>query len=103
MKHASLPMGAVEIGTIAEAETDDEEDEEVIEGTLRSLLNELARLTVFSTVKRASSFNRDLRVCAIFLENLNFNDWENRSVMFFSASPRISKSFALESSYLNFD
>ena len=32
MKHASLPMGAVEIGTIAEAETDDEEDEEVIEG-----------------------------------------------------------------------
>ena len=25
-------MGAVEIGTIAEAETDDEEDEEVIEG-----------------------------------------------------------------------
>ena len=27
-----------------------------------SLLNELARLTVFSTVKRASSFNRDLRV-----------------------------------------
>ena len=52
MKHASLPMGAVEIGTIAEAETDDEEDEEVIEGTLRSLLNELARLTVFSTVKR---------------------------------------------------
>ena len=30
--------------------------------TLRSLLNELARLTVFSTVKRASSFNRDLRV-----------------------------------------
>ena len=32
MKHASLPMGAVEIGTIAEAETDDEEDEEIIEG-----------------------------------------------------------------------
>ena len=30
--------------------------------TLRSLLNELARLTVFSTVKQASSFNRDLRV-----------------------------------------
>ena len=25
-------MGAVEIGTIAEAETDDEEDEDVIEG-----------------------------------------------------------------------
>ena len=34
MKHASLPMGAVEIGTIAEAETDDEEDEEVIEGKI---------------------------------------------------------------------
>ena len=28
---------------------------------IRSLLNKLARLTVFSTVKRASSFNRDLR------------------------------------------
>ena len=30
--------------------------------TLRSLLNELARLTVLNTVKQASSFNRDLRV-----------------------------------------
>ena len=30
--------------------------------TLRSLMNELARLTVLNTVERASSFNRDLRV-----------------------------------------
>ena len=30
--------------------------------TLRSLLNELARLTVMNTVKQASLFNRDLRV-----------------------------------------
>ena len=73
MKHASLPMGAVEIGTIAEAETDDEEDEEVIEGTLRSLLNELARLTVFSTVKRASSFNRDLRVVCVSFGKSNMH------------------------------
>ena len=32
-----------------------------------SLLNELARLTVFSAVKRASSFNRDVRVSSLFL------------------------------------
>ena len=30
--------------------------------TLRSLLNEQARLTELNTVKQASSFNRDLRV-----------------------------------------
>ena len=30
--------------------------------TLRSLLNELARLTIVTIVKQASSFNRDLRV-----------------------------------------
>ena len=30
--------------------------------SLRSLLNELARLIAFSTVKQASSFNRDLKV-----------------------------------------
>ena len=30
--------------------------------TLRSLLNELARLTVFSTGKQASLFDRDMRV-----------------------------------------
>ena len=30
--------------------------------TLRSLSNELARLTVFSTVKQASLFDRDPRV-----------------------------------------
>ena len=31
-------------------------------GTLRSLLNELACLTVFGTVKQGSLFNRDLRI-----------------------------------------
>ena len=36
--------------------------------TLRSLLKELACLTVFSTVKRASSFNRDLRVPMTFTQ-----------------------------------
>ena len=35
------------------------------EATLRSLLNELARLTIVTIVKRASSFNRDLRVAKI--------------------------------------
>ena len=35
--------------------------------TLRYLLNKLARITVFSNVKQASSFNRDLRV----MESLN--------------------------------
>ena len=30
--------------------------------TLRSLLNELARLTIVTTLKRASLFKRDLRV-----------------------------------------
>ena len=34
--------------------------------TLRSLLNELACLTVLNTVKRASSFDRDLRVNIIY-------------------------------------
>ena len=33
--------------------------------TLRSLLKELACLTVLNTVKQASSFNRDLRVCVL--------------------------------------
>ena len=39
--------------------------------TLRSLLNELACLTVFSTVKQASSFNRDLRV----IDSLNIKSY----------------------------
>ena len=33
--------------------------------TLRSLLNELARLRIVTTLKRVSSFNRDLRVMEI--------------------------------------
>ena len=37
------------------------------QGTLRSLLNELACLTVLNTVKRASLFNRDLRVPCLLL------------------------------------
>ena len=41
--------------------------------TLRSLLNELARLTPNLGIKRASSFNRDLRVHLIFFSvHLNF-------------------------------
>ena len=32
--------------------------------TLKSLLNKLACLIIFSTVKQASLFNRDLRVCS---------------------------------------
>ena len=45
--------------------------------TLRSLLNELARLTVFSTVKRASSFNRYLRVehQNTYLSMRNYGFW----------------------------
>ena len=46
-----------------------------------SLLKELARLTVFSTVKRASLFNKDLRVP--FLKSFNiltcfFFSYQNR-------------------------
>ena len=37
-------------------------------GTLKSLLYELACLTVLNTVKRASLFNRDLRVVAKALQ-----------------------------------
>ena len=38
------------------------------EATLRSLLNELAHLTIVTIVKQASSFNRDLRVIVCLLE-----------------------------------
>ena len=37
MKHASLPMGAVEIGTIAETESYDEEDDETNGGMYKLL------------------------------------------------------------------
>ena len=48
-------------------------------GTLRSLLNELASLTVLNTVKPASLFNRDLRVppsqerCAMYESKVLFS------------------------------
>ena len=47
-----------------------------IRSTLMSLLNELARLTVLNTLKRASSFDRDLRVATIkqeFHREVNLN------------------------------
>ena len=42
--------------------------------TLRSLLNKLARLTVLNTVKRASSFIRDLRVA--LSKSCTFKKWD---------------------------
>ena len=36
-----------------------------LDGTLMSPLNELAHLTIVTTVKQASLFNRDLRVCKL--------------------------------------
>ena len=42
--------------------------------TLRFLLNELARLTVLNTVKRASLFNRDLRVLTEMLQGLKIRE-----------------------------
>ena len=44
--------------------------------TLRSLLTELACLTVLNTVKQASSFNRDLRVPMTCLYKFPIWHWE---------------------------
>ena len=53
-----------EIGSLEEKylEKIHENYHKIISCTVRSLLNELARLTVLNTVKQASLFNRDLRV-----------------------------------------
>ena len=55
--------------------------------TLRSLLNELARLTIVTIVKRASSFNRDLRVASLLsagVDNEKALELDNR--IFFHTS-----------------
>ena len=51
--------------------------------TLRSLLNELARLTIKTIVKRASSFNRDLRV----IRKSSFSFKKVHNSMFHKKSP----------------